>query len=75
MIYSSIINLLLHFNFFSLLAEMQDSSADIYIDKINCHGIPLDMCLAALKYLEKCSAILSSMYTIPTCPVFHSANR
>lgn len=54
---------------------MQDSPADVYIDRINCQGIPLDMCLAALKYLEKCSAILSSMHTIPTCPVFNSANR
>lgn len=60
---------------FYISAEMQDSPADVYIDRINCQGIPLDMCLAALKYLEKCSAILSSMHTIPTCPVFNSANR
>ncbi|XP_054716947.1 brefeldin A-inhibited guanine nucleotide-exchange protein 3-like [Uloborus diversus] len=52
-------------------AELQDTSE---VD-CNTHNVPLDMCLAALKYLEKCSAILSSMYTIPTCPVFNSANR
>ncbi|XP_064488715.1 brefeldin A-inhibited guanine nucleotide-exchange protein 3-like isoform X2 [Ornithodoros turicata] len=37
--------------------------------------IPLDMCQAALKYLEKSAGILSSLYLMPACPIFHSALR
>lgn len=32
-------------------------------------------CLESLKYLLSCSAILSSMYKMPSCPMFHSAQR
>ncbi|GFT42290.1 brefeldin A-inhibited guanine nucleotide-exchange protein 3 [Nephila pilipes] len=55
-------------------SELQDIS-DISCDSIEKPSVPLDMCLAALKYLEKCSDILSTMYKIPTCPVFNSAHR
>ncbi|XP_035228366.1 brefeldin A-inhibited guanine nucleotide-exchange protein 3-like [Stegodyphus dumicola] len=54
--------------------ELEDLSSDLS-DDVNSHIVPLDMCLAALRYLERCSAILASMYTMPTCPVFNSANR
>lgn len=37
--------------------------------------IPLNLCQAALKYLERCAQMLSSMYLMPACPVFHSALR
>ncbi|KAG8200080.1 hypothetical protein JTE90_001936 [Oedothorax gibbosus] len=56
-------------------AELQDVSPPVPHDSNDDPSVPLDMCLAALKYLEKCSDILSSMYKIPTCPVFNSANR
>ncbi|KAF8773258.1 Brefeldin A-inhibited guanine like protein [Argiope bruennichi] len=54
--------------------ELQDIS-DISCDSVDKPRVPLDMCLAALKYLEKCFDILSTMYKIPTCPVFNSAHR
>ncbi|CAN7981726.1 unnamed protein product, partial [Ixodes pacificus] len=38
-------------------------------------AIPLNLCQAALKYLERCAQMLSSMYLMPACPVFHSAIR
>ncbi|GFR02809.1 brefeldin A-inhibited guanine nucleotide-exchange protein 3, partial [Trichonephila clavata] len=55
-------------------SELQDIS-DTSCDSNEKPSVPLDMCLAALKYLEKCSDILSTMYKIPTCPVFNSAHR
>ncbi|CAL1288840.1 unnamed protein product [Larinioides sclopetarius] len=55
-------------------SEPQDIS-DISCDSMDKPSVPLDMCLAALKYLEKCFDILSTMYKIPTCPVFNSAHR
>ncbi|XP_043279234.1 brefeldin A-inhibited guanine nucleotide-exchange protein 3 isoform X2 [Venturia canescens] len=33
------------------------------------------LCLESLKYLLNCSDILSSMYQMPGCPIFHSAQR
>ncbi|XP_076307697.1 LOW QUALITY PROTEIN: brefeldin A-inhibited guanine nucleotide-exchange protein 3 [Tachypleus tridentatus] len=38
-------------------------------------AIPLNLCLAALKYLERCAEILASMYQMPACPIFSSAHR
>ncbi|XP_049951444.1 brefeldin A-inhibited guanine nucleotide-exchange protein 3 [Schistocerca serialis cubense] len=35
----------------------------------------VELCLAALRYLERCADILASMYNMPACPVFHSAHR
>ncbi|XP_071040403.1 brefeldin A-inhibited guanine nucleotide-exchange protein 3 [Parasteatoda tepidariorum] len=55
--------------------ELDSSNSEVMADYSNEPSVPLDMCLAALKYLEKCSDILSSMYQIPTCPVFNSAHR
>lgn len=34
-----------------------------------------ELCLDALRYLHRCSAILASMYQMPACPVFHAAHR
>lgn len=42
---------------------------------INNEPWPLDLCLAALKYLERCSGILSFMFKMPACPVLNSAHR
>ena len=33
------------------------------------------LCMESLKYLLNCSDILSSMYRMPACPIFHSAQR
>ncbi|XP_034951674.1 brefeldin A-inhibited guanine nucleotide-exchange protein 3 [Chelonus insularis] len=33
------------------------------------------LCLESLKYLLNCSDILSSMYRMPACPIFHSAAK
>lgn len=33
------------------------------------------LCVESLKYLLSCSDILSSMYRMPACPIFHSAQR
>ncbi|XP_067003777.2 brefeldin A-inhibited guanine nucleotide-exchange protein 3 [Anabrus simplex] len=35
----------------------------------------LELCMAALGYLQKCAVILASMYNMPACPIFHSAHR
>lgn len=35
----------------------------------------MKLCLESLKYLLNCSDILSSMYRMPACPIFHSAAR
>ena len=34
-----------------------------------------NLILPALQYLKRCCGILSSMWTMPACPVFHSARR
>lgn len=34
-----------------------------------------DLCLPALRYLEQCCSILSSMWGMPKCPVFKGAHR
>lgn len=58
-------------------AELQDNNNEEIIITENSDNsvIPLDLCLAALKYLERCSAILASTFKMPACPVFNSANR
>lgn len=33
------------------------------------------LCVESLKYLLSCSDILASMYGMPACPIFHSAQR
>ncbi|KAG9429339.1 brefeldin A-inhibited guanine nucleotide-exchange protein 3 isoform X1 [Apis mellifera carnica] len=33
------------------------------------------LCVESLKYLLNCSDILASMYGMPACPIFHSAQR
>ncbi|KAK2577178.1 hypothetical protein KPH14_003335 [Odynerus spinipes] len=33
------------------------------------------LCVESLKYLLSCSDILASMYRMPACPIFHSAQR
>jgi len=35
----------------------------------------LELCLAALTYLTRCAGILASMYSMPACPMFHTAHR
>ncbi|XP_011297452.1 brefeldin A-inhibited guanine nucleotide-exchange protein 3 isoform X2 [Fopius arisanus] len=43
------------------------------IDQINNAEIrKMRLCLESLKYLLNCSDILSSMYRMPACPIFHS---
>ncbi|XP_076031300.1 brefeldin A-inhibited guanine nucleotide-exchange protein 3 isoform X2 [Oratosquilla oratoria] len=34
-----------------------------------------DLCIDALRYLHRCAAVLTSMFEMPACPVFHSAHR
>ena len=34
-----------------------------------------DLILPALRYLQRCCAILSSMWKMPACPVFNDAHR
>ncbi|XP_077540240.1 brefeldin A-inhibited guanine nucleotide-exchange protein 3 isoform X1 [Haemaphysalis longicornis] len=55
-------------------AELQDQSN---MDALSpdMEVIPLNLCQAALRYLERCAHMLSSMYLMPACPVFHSALR
>ncbi|XP_046466470.1 brefeldin A-inhibited guanine nucleotide-exchange protein 3 isoform X1 [Neodiprion pinetum] len=35
----------------------------------------MQLCVESLKYLLSCSDILASMYCMPACPIFHSAQR
>ncbi|XP_076655707.1 brefeldin A-inhibited guanine nucleotide-exchange protein 3 isoform X1 [Halictus rubicundus] len=35
----------------------------------------MKLCVESLKYLLSCSDILASMYGMPACPIFHSAQR
>ncbi|XP_026279245.2 brefeldin A-inhibited guanine nucleotide-exchange protein 3 [Frankliniella occidentalis] len=37
--------------------------------------VPVQLRLAALRYLRRCCQILASMYDMPACPIFHSAHR
>ena len=34
-----------------------------------------NLCLDALRYIQRCAIILSSMYLMPSVPVFHAAHR
>ena len=34
-----------------------------------------DLCHAALRYIARCHAILTSMHSMRNCPVFHAAHR
>ena len=34
-----------------------------------------DLCLPALKYLQQCCSLLSTMWSMPACPVFNGASR
>ncbi|XP_023223516.1 brefeldin A-inhibited guanine nucleotide-exchange protein 3-like [Centruroides sculpturatus] len=58
-------------------AELEDNNNEemTIVENVDNSVIPLDLCLAALKYLERCSAILASTFKMPACPVFNSANR
>lgn len=35
----------------------------------------LELCVAALKFLTRSAGILASMYSMPACPMFHTAHR
>lgn len=57
-------------------AELQDhADPDGLFSSPDVEVIPLNLCQAALRYLERCAHMLSSMYLMPACPVFHSALR
>lgn len=48
----------------------------IYLDFDNSDSdTKLELCRAALKHLQHCSLILSSMYAMPACPKFNLPNR
>ncbi|CAN7988152.1 unnamed protein product [Ixodes hexagonus] len=55
--------------------ELQDLGDEEAAIAQELGAIPLNLCQAALKYLERCAQMLSSMYLMPACPVFHSAIR
>ncbi|XP_022237175.1 brefeldin A-inhibited guanine nucleotide-exchange protein 3-like isoform X2 [Limulus polyphemus] len=60
-------------------AELQDNikedSTKCLEEEQTVMAIPLNLCLAALKYLERCAEILAFMYQMPACPIFSSAHR
>ncbi|XP_075751302.1 brefeldin A-inhibited guanine nucleotide-exchange protein 3 isoform X2 [Rhipicephalus microplus] len=56
-------------------AELQDQAEPEACLAQDGEVIPLNLCQAALRYLERCAQMLSSMYLMPACPVFHSARR
>ncbi|XP_037519750.1 LOW QUALITY PROTEIN: brefeldin A-inhibited guanine nucleotide-exchange protein 3-like [Rhipicephalus sanguineus] len=56
-------------------AELQDQAEPEACLAQDVEVIPLNLCQAALRYLERCAQMLSSMYLMPACPVFHSARR
>jgi brefeldin A-inhibited guanine nucleotide-exchange protein 3 len=35
----------------------------------------VELCITALKYLQRCFEILTSMHRMPACPIFHAAHR
>lgn len=51
-------------------AQQQVTDESTTLDPSKMH-----LCLESLKYLLRCSDILSSMYRMPICPIFHSAQR
>ncbi|XP_025156562.1 brefeldin A-inhibited guanine nucleotide-exchange protein 3 isoform X2 [Harpegnathos saltator] len=50
-----------------------DEQEQVNIDSAESRRMRL--CVESLKYLLSCSDILSSMYRMPACPIFHSAQR
>ncbi|XP_059476210.1 brefeldin A-inhibited guanine nucleotide-exchange protein 3 isoform X2 [Neocloeon triangulifer] len=51
--------------------EVTVASQEKYENDCPC----VELCIAALKYLQRCFEILSSMYRMPACPIFHAAHR
>ncbi|KAF4525743.1 hypothetical protein B566_EDAN002003 [Ephemera danica] len=56
-------------------SEIEDDDGDEKVERYEVETPSLDLCIAALKYLQQCSEILSSMYDMPSCPIFHAAHR
>lgn len=54
-------------------AETDNLDNDQDIDILEARKMRL--CVESLKYLLSCSDILASMYRMPACPIFHSAQR
>ncbi|KAF7995651.1 hypothetical protein HCN44_006758 [Aphidius gifuensis] len=53
-----------------------DADLNNDIDQItNIEIRKMRLCIESLKYLLNCSDILSSMYRMPACPIFHSATK
>ncbi|KAJ8686702.1 hypothetical protein QAD02_022496 [Eretmocerus hayati] len=51
---------------------------DVGSSESSCSAVEsgrLRLCLESLKYLLCCSDMLASMYRMPTCPIFHSAQK
>ncbi|XP_024942475.1 brefeldin A-inhibited guanine nucleotide-exchange protein 3 isoform X2 [Cephus cinctus] len=44
-------------------------------NKMTMDSRKMRLCVESLKYLLSCSDILASMYRMPACPIFHSAQR
>ncbi|KAJ9574458.1 hypothetical protein L9F63_008384, partial [Diploptera punctata] len=59
-------------------SEMDDSTTNNN-DASSCEfgdsNPSLELCIAALKFLTRCAGILASMYSMPACPMFHTAHR
>ncbi|XP_063243212.1 brefeldin A-inhibited guanine nucleotide-exchange protein 3 [Bacillus rossius redtenbacheri] len=58
-------------------SELEEFSGNEQAQEV-CDAEPdpsLELCVAALKFLRKCSEILATMYDMPACPMFHTAHR
>ncbi|XP_071438715.1 brefeldin A-inhibited guanine nucleotide-exchange protein 3 [Hetaerina americana] len=58
------------------IAETEETTESSHVgDVIQDDTPPLDLCIAALKYIHRCSTILSAMHLMPACPIFHASDR
>ncbi|GLG94562.1 LOW QUALITY PROTEIN: uncharacterized protein GBIM_01757, partial [Gryllus bimaculatus] len=55
-------------------SELEESSGSTSCLDLDTNP-SLELCLAALKFLQKCAVILASMYNMPACPIFHAVQR
>ncbi|XP_041353818.1 brefeldin A-inhibited guanine nucleotide-exchange protein 3-like isoform X2 [Gigantopelta aegis] len=58
-----------------IFEELSDEESDSGSDLCSPSGDGENLCIPALKYLQRCCNILASMWKMPACPIFKGAHR